>query len=260
MAALSAAEPKSFLKSVLSYSNDQANSPHDRPFVTLTYAQSLDGKIAGKDGKQLILSGDESMTMTHWMRTMHDGILVGIGTALNDDPQLNTRRLPPQTAPYPQPTPIILDSQLRFQTSCKLIRNYASGTGCQPWVVCSSKSALSEKAGELRQAGVRVIPVAIDAETGKLDLDDVLSTLKTLEIGTLMVEGGQKVISSLLSYKSKATDRSVVDTIIITVAPIYVGTDGVGALNDGQAPVNLVHVSSATLGKDSIVVCRIAEP
>jgi 2,5-diamino-6-(ribosylamino)-4(3H)-pyrimidinone 5'-phosphate reductase len=81
-----------------------------RPYVTLTFAQSLDGKIAGKGGKQLILSGQESMIMTHWyamiirlwylisifvhwetrMRTMHDAILVGIGTALNDDPQLNS--------------------------------------------------------------------------------------------------------------------------------------------------------------------------
>jgi 2,5-diamino-6-(ribosylamino)-4(3H)-pyrimidinone 5'-phosphate reductase len=60
-----------------------------RPHVTLTYAQSLDAKIAGVRGKQLRLSGKESMEMTHWMRTMHDAILIGIGTALNDDPQLN---------------------------------------------------------------------------------------------------------------------------------------------------------------------------
>jgi hypothetical protein len=60
-----------------------------RPRVTLTFAQSVDGKIAGRDGKQLILSGKESMVMTHWMRTIHDAILVGIGTARNDDPQLN---------------------------------------------------------------------------------------------------------------------------------------------------------------------------
>lgn len=76
------------------------------PSVTLTFAQSLDGKIAGSRGKQLILSGTDSMIMTHWyhpfrtkwsyllilgsrMRAMHDAIIVGIGTALNDDPQLN---------------------------------------------------------------------------------------------------------------------------------------------------------------------------
>lgn len=80
-----------------------------RPYITLTYAQSMDGCIAGKAGQQIILSGMESMLMTHWcvicgsfplarihapllarMRTMHDGILVGSNTLRNDNPQLNS--------------------------------------------------------------------------------------------------------------------------------------------------------------------------
>jgi len=90
--------------------DEYSDKKRERPFVTLTFAQSNDGKIAGAHGKQLILSGKESMVMTHWyeklpssntsckcvnnwtrLRTMHDGIMVGIGTALNDDPQLNSR-------------------------------------------------------------------------------------------------------------------------------------------------------------------------
>jgi 2,5-diamino-6-(ribosylamino)-4(3H)-pyrimidinone 5'-phosphate reductase len=82
---------------------------HQRPFVTLTYAQSLDGCIAGEGGSQISLSGMPSMVMTHWkvsqldpehpsnnglhvcrMRTLHDGILVGINTLRNDNPQLNS--------------------------------------------------------------------------------------------------------------------------------------------------------------------------
>ncbi|KAH0838095.1 hypothetical protein J3R83DRAFT_6340 [Lanmaoa asiatica] len=59
--------------------------------------KSLDGKIAGSKGRQLILSGADSMLMTHWMRAMHDAIVVGIGTALNDDPQLNVRLIPEAT-------------------------------------------------------------------------------------------------------------------------------------------------------------------
>jgi hypothetical protein len=88
---------------------DLVPSDSTRPYVTLTFAQSIDAKIAGAGGKQLILSGEESMKMTHWwvitaemfetrpstdasqdrMRTMHDGILIGIGTVVNDNPQLN---------------------------------------------------------------------------------------------------------------------------------------------------------------------------
>jgi hypothetical protein len=98
-------DPPAFLTEALS---DSVTESPGRIQVTLTFAQSLDGKIAGVGGKQLILSGKESMLMTHWyasliaigslldlhfkarMRTIHDAILVGIGTAVNDDPQLNS--------------------------------------------------------------------------------------------------------------------------------------------------------------------------
>jgi 2,5-diamino-6-(ribosylamino)-4(3H)-pyrimidinone 5'-phosphate reductase len=84
--------PPDFLISLLARYSQQP--PSIRPHITLTFAQSTDAKIAAIPGKQLILSGDESMQMTHWLRSMHDAILVGIGTALNDDPQLNSRHPP----------------------------------------------------------------------------------------------------------------------------------------------------------------------
>ena len=62
-----------------------------RPFVTLTYAQSLDGSIAYKQGESFPISGKESMTMTHRLRTEHDAILVGIGTLLADNPRLTAQ-------------------------------------------------------------------------------------------------------------------------------------------------------------------------
>lgn len=104
------ATPPAFLSTVLQHLTSPPLAM--RPHVTLTFAQSLDAKIAGAQGRQLILSGKESMIMTHWwvkplytqinrftislivirnhrMRTMHDAILVGINTAINDNPQLN---------------------------------------------------------------------------------------------------------------------------------------------------------------------------
>lgn len=64
-------------------------SPVGRPLVTLTFAQSLDGKVAGSGGRQIAISGHESLVMTHVLRTLHQAILVGVGTLLNDNPQLN---------------------------------------------------------------------------------------------------------------------------------------------------------------------------
>lgn len=63
--------------------------PHHRPFVTLTWAQSLDGKIAGPSGHQVRLSGEESMFLTHRLRARHSSILVGVNTMMSDDPQLS---------------------------------------------------------------------------------------------------------------------------------------------------------------------------
>jgi len=75
------------------------------PLVTLTYAQSLDGSIAAADGSAVLISGKESMHMTHALRAAHDAILVGVGTVRNDDPSLTVRLCagsnPQVTSPHP---------------------------------------------------------------------------------------------------------------------------------------------------------------
>ena len=88
----------------------------DRPRVTLTYAQSLDGSIAARAGLPLVLSGAASMRYTHQLRAAHDAILVGIGTVLSDDPQLNVRLVE-----GPSPRPIILDSELRCPLTARCL-------------------------------------------------------------------------------------------------------------------------------------------
>ena len=80
-----------------------------RPFVTLSYAQSLDGCIAAKRGQPLALSGPQSLTLTHQLRSAHDAIMVGIGTLLADNPRLTVRLVEGR-----DPQPVVLDSRLRF--------------------------------------------------------------------------------------------------------------------------------------------------
>ena len=91
----------------------------NRPFVTLAYAQTLDGMIAAKDGtsktKNLLLSCPASMTLTHHLRNLHDAILVGGSTFLLDQPRLNVR-LPHKyrTHEIVQPMPVVLDTHLKY--------------------------------------------------------------------------------------------------------------------------------------------------
>ncbi|KAK0499741.1 hypothetical protein EDD18DRAFT_861597 [Armillaria luteobubalina] len=110
------------------------------------------------------------MVMTHWMRTMHDAILVGIGTAVNDNPQLNARHLPSrspfvgQQYAYNLPRPVILDPQLRLPTTCKLLDNYQRGNGRRPWVLCvyepqGAGDSWTARFEALQAAGALVVPV-----------------------------------------------------------------------------------------------------
>lgn len=131
----------------------------DRPFITLTFAQSLDGMIS-KRGQQVLISGRESLAMTHRLRTLHQGIMVGIGTALVDDPQLNARYVS-SALTLEQPQPIIIDPFLKLPPTCKLITNYQCGKGKQVWLVASRKGCdlSKEKRVLLESLGVKILVV-----------------------------------------------------------------------------------------------------
>ena len=97
-----------------------------RPFVTVSYAQSLDGSIATVNKQQMQLSGTESMRLTHQLRACCQSILVGIGTVLADNPSLTVRRAEGQN-----PQPIILDTRLRTPLDADLIKRPDLST----WIV-----------------------------------------------------------------------------------------------------------------------------
>lgn len=200
------------------------SKPNGRPLVTLTYAQSMDGFIAGPGKKQVALSSTESFVMTHALRTMHDGILVGVGTVLADNPQLNARLLNPlpdgKEVPVASlPRPIVLDASLRTPTDAKILANYAAKTGKQPIIVTSAggvgaSEGWAERHAALEAAGAQIVEVE-GATSGSLPWPAVLSALDGAGITKLMVEGGASVIGSLLAAHS---GQPLIDVLIATVA------------------------------------------
>ncbi|GAA5905475.1 hypothetical protein JCM5296_005883 [Sporobolomyces johnsonii] len=227
------------------------------PFVTLTYAQSLDGKIAGAGGKQIRLSGDDSMRLTHRLREQHDSILVGAGTVLNDDPQLNVR-IPTLLPQAQQPQPIILDSNLRTSPTCKLLTNFAKKVGKQPVLVCSESTLLAtdgqERAASLRKAGAR-IEACRTGDDGHISLASLLASPSLADAfgRSLMVEGGASVITSFLS-------SGLVDLVVVTVAPVLVGADGVSMARPRTELPQLEHVATKIFGKDTVFACKPSKP
>ncbi|GAA5974053.1 hypothetical protein JCM11641_008236 [Rhodosporidiobolus odoratus] len=236
-----------------------SSTPRTKPFVTLTYAQSLDGKIAGKGGKQIRLSGAESMNLTHRLRELHDSILVGIGTVLNDDPRL-TARIPDLLPLASQPSPVILDSELRSPATCKLVKNAQTGLSKPVTILHASTDsrrnqtdAFSGNGSQLARRerlvdqGVTCVEVERD-DSGHLDLRQALSQPNVFG-RSLMVEGGASVITSFLA-------SGLVDLFIVTVAPVLVGDQGISVTQPGVDLPELEHGKTQVFGRDTIFVCR----
>ncbi len=204
-----------------------------RPLVTLCYAQSWDGSITTRPGESLGLSGLESLRLTHQLRSLHDGILVGIGTVLSDDPQLTVREWPGNN-----PQPIVLDSQLRMPPKARLCQR--EDKNC--WVLTRSPDD-NEFNGN---AEIITLPGDND---GRINLQQALELLWRKGIKHLMVEGGSQVITAFLKAR-------LADALVLTIAPTLVGGyKAVGNLEIGcksQLP-QIRPLHSQMLGDDLIM-------
>ena len=177
----------------------------DRPFVTLSYAQSMDGCIAAISGKPLSLSGPQSLALTHKLRAAHDAILVGIGAALADNPRLTVRLVEGE-----DPRPVVVDSNLRLPLNANLLQNRSA-----PPLIATTEAADDERRKRLEAAGARVLRLPSN-ENGQVNLGALLDRLGELGINRVMVEGGAGIITSFLSER-------LVDHLVLTMAPVVVG-------------------------------------
>lgn len=215
------ANPDTLEAPILDELLDEQHAPGDRPLVTLSYAQSLDGSIAARRGKRTLISGPESLQLTHMLRARHDAILVGIGTVLSDDPQLTVRLVVGQN-----PQPVIVDSRLRCPVSAQILR-----AGRQPWIFTTTTADAGRQAA-LEQVGAEVIRLPAD-ERGMVNLAAVLGYLHDHAVRRVMVEGGARVISNFL-----ATHQA--DRLVLTIAPLLLGglsaVDHLGHVNGRGIP------------------------
>jgi 3,4-dihydroxy 2-butanone 4-phosphate synthase/GTP cyclohydrolase II len=180
------------------------------------------------------LSGPQSLALTHRLRATHDAILVGIGTILADDPQLNVRLVRGNN-----PQPVVVDSRLRLPLGANLLTKSPP-----PWIA-TSQGADDVRQQKLEAAGARILRVPSD-DSGRVNLNALLERLAELEINSLMVEGGARIISSFLSAR-------LVDYLLLTVAPLLVG--GLHALEDQALSgfVSLRNLHHQRLGDDLIL-------
>lgn len=228
----------SFLQSLLERLKHHRENNTDKPFVTISYAQSIDGSIAVHPTESISLSCDKSMEMTHVLRSHHDALLVGINTILIDDPQLNVRYYDGA-----DPQPVVLDSRLRFPPDAKLLAPDAV-----PPIIVTTDQAPPNKVHLLEEKGARVFKVKSDAEN-KVDLVSMMALLTKLDLNTVMVEGGASVIGKFLGAE-------LANYCIVTIAPRLIG--GLKAIEhlcrpQNTAPIAIVNCEYHRLDSDIIV-------
>jgi diaminohydroxyphosphoribosylaminopyrimidine deaminase/5-amino-6-(5-phosphoribosylamino)uracil reductase len=187
------------------------------PYVRLKAAATLDGFIAGSAGDSKWITNERSRQFGHRLRSVSDAVLVGIGTALADDPLL-TARLAGKGA-YRQPVRIVLDTTLKIPLVSRLVRS----AGASPlWIACAV-SAPAEKESALREAGVAVI--RIPAADPGLDLAQLLKELGKRRISSVLVEGGGQVLGSFM-------ESGLADEFYFFYAPKILGDrSGVGMVS-----------------------------
>ncbi|HVZ15052.1 MAG TPA: bifunctional diaminohydroxyphosphoribosylaminopyrimidine deaminase/5-amino-6-(5-phosphoribosylamino)uracil reductase RibD [Bauldia sp.] len=185
-----------------------------RPHVTLKLAVSADGMIGTRGGERMIVTGKPAFDAVQMMRTEFDVLMIGIGTALVDDPRL-TVRLPGVTGRTP--TRVILDAAARLPATAQIFQTIAEA----PLILFVGPEAPAERTAALAAAGATVVPVA--SASGGIDLNAALAHLAGLGHARVLAEGGANVAASLLT-------GDLLDEVVIFRAPVVVGPDGVRAL------------------------------
>lgn len=186
------------------------------PFVTLKYAQTLDGRIATSTGHSRWISSLPSRQFAHRLRHAHDAILVGIGTVLCDDPELTVRLVRGIN-----PLRIVLDSHLRIPLSAKILQEQEqAGT-----LVVAIEGAEKEKLSRLADLDVETLLIPADS-SGRIDLNRLFQELGKRNLASVLVEGGAGILTALLA-------ESLADRLISIVAPKICGQgiDAVGQLH-----------------------------
>ena len=190
-----------------------------RPHVMVKLAVSADGKVAVAGRRPLPITDEAARERVHLLRAQSDAILIGIGTALADDPML-TCRLPGMSS-Y-SPVRVVLDSALRLPLGSRLVK---TAREVPVWVIAEFEAPRPAEE-RLRAQGVDVCRV--DATSARLDLAAVLKLLAERGITRLLVEGGPTVAASLLA-------ADLVDEAMLFKSPKSVGAGGIDAFDKAAA-------------------------
>ena len=210
------------------------------PYIALKYAMTADGKIAANSGASQWITGEAARNHVHQLRNYYKGILVGIGTVLQDDPML-TCRIPEGR----NPMRIVCDSHLRIPLDCKL----CNSTDQAP-VIIACVDDPEHKQQALEEKGVQVLFTA--EQNGSIDIHDLLRQLGKLEIDGILVEGGGTINAAFVAARQVHHVYAYVGAQIFGGVNPYTPVSGAGieVLSDS---LKLCHPKVQTFGDDILI-------
>lgn len=177
--------------------------------MVMKAAMSLDGKLALSDGRSQWITGEESRQEVHRLRHGVGAVIIGSGTLLQDDPQLNCRLLPDSRR---RPVRVVLDSHLRMDESYRLVREEPGNT-----IVFCTREAAAERENRLTELGVQVIR---QDHPGKVNLQDGLEAMGERGVQSVLIEGGGTIFSAFIA-------ADLIDEYWLFYAPFFMGGDSI---------------------------------
>jgi diaminohydroxyphosphoribosylaminopyrimidine deaminase / 5-amino-6-(5-phosphoribosylamino)uracil reductase len=223
-----------------------------RPWVLFKSAMTLDGKVATRAGDSQWISGESSRLLAHRWRASVDAVVVGIGTALADDPQLTARPDGVPAEPEHQPRRVVFDALARLPTSSQLL----SASEQMPVTLVTSRAAGRAETDALEAAGVRVLVATGENEPARVR--SALDQLGAEGVASVLLEGGPHLAGAFL-------DAGEIDEIRLFLAPLLLGGrtardplegEGVERISDA---LRALSFDCERVGEDLLVSARLRE-
>jgi diaminohydroxyphosphoribosylaminopyrimidine deaminase/5-amino-6-(5-phosphoribosylamino)uracil reductase len=199
--------------------------------------QSLDGRIATENGHSHYINGPEGLAHLHRLRALVDAVVVGIGTALADDPQLTVRRVA-----GPHPARVVIDPRGRLPSCARLL----APDGIRRLVVTT------EGASHTCPAGVEMI--ALPAENGTIAPAAILAALASRGFRRILIEGGAHTVSRFLAARCLDRLHVVVAPLILGSGPAGIALAPVARVEEGLRPPTRAHL----LGDEVLWDCDLS--
>jgi diaminohydroxyphosphoribosylaminopyrimidine deaminase / 5-amino-6-(5-phosphoribosylamino)uracil reductase len=223
-----------------------------RPWVLFKSAMTLDGKVATRTGDSQWISGESSRALAHRWRASVDAVVVGIGTALADDPQLTARPEGELAELSMQPRRVVFDTLARLPIDSQLVQAAAE----IPLTVVVSRAAARSDTDALEAAGTQVLVATGENEPARVR--SALEQLGTLGVSSVLLEGGPHLAGAFL-------DAGEIDELRLFLAPLLLGGSAARDPLEGMGVERISEATSALsfdferVGDDLLISARLRE-